>query len=151
MFMVVVTLFVICWLPYHGFFVYQFINDQVVSYKHIRHIYLSFYWLAMSNTMINPLVYYYMNTRWLNDPTRRLMPKFPFLRLWLFVLIFGLRFREHFRTVLCCWKRPLSTSATSPMRGALVMRQLRNDRADFVPGQSLLLVTLDPFSTSTST
>ncbi len=63
MFMVVVTLFVICWLPYHGFFVYQFINDQVVSYKHIRHIYLSFYWLAMSNTMINPLVYYYMNSR----------------------------------------------------------------------------------------
>ena len=63
MFMVIVTLFVICWLPYHGFFVYQFINDQVVSYKHIRQIYLSFYWLAMSNTMINPLVYYYMNTK----------------------------------------------------------------------------------------
>jgi tachykinin-like receptor len=63
MFMVIVTLFVVCWLPYHGYFVYQFIDDQVISYKYTQHIFLSFYWLAMSNTMINPLVYYYMNTR----------------------------------------------------------------------------------------
>lgn len=66
MFMVIVTLFVVCWLPYHGYFVYQFIDDQVISYKYTQHIFLSFYWLAMSNTMINPLVYYYMNTRYFN-------------------------------------------------------------------------------------
>lgn len=63
MFTVIVTLFVVCWLPYHGYFVYQFIDDQVISYKYTQHVFLSFYWLAMSNTMINPLVYYYMNTR----------------------------------------------------------------------------------------
>lgn len=63
MFTVIVTLFVVCWLPYHGYFVYQFIDDQVISYKYTQHIFLAFYWLAMSNTMINPLVYYYMNTR----------------------------------------------------------------------------------------
>lgn len=65
MFIVVVMLFAVCWLPYHGYFMYQFIDDQVISYKHVQHIFLSFYWLAMSNAMINPLVYYYMNARFL--------------------------------------------------------------------------------------
>ncbi len=65
MFIVVVMLFAICWLPYHGYFVYQFIDHEVISYKYVQHIFLSFYWLAMSNAMINPLVYYYMNARFL--------------------------------------------------------------------------------------
>ena len=63
MFMLEIALFVICWLPFHGYFVYQFIDDQIVFYKHAQHVYLSFYWLAMSNAIINPLVYYSMNTR----------------------------------------------------------------------------------------
>ncbi|EFX77113.1 hypothetical protein DAPPUDRAFT_54432 [Daphnia pulex] len=66
MFMVIVMLFAVCWLPYHGYFVYQFIDDQVISYKYVQHIFLAFYWLAMSNAMINPLVYYYMNARFFN-------------------------------------------------------------------------------------
>ena len=61
--MVVVGLFIICWLPYQSYFVYQFIDDQMASYKYIQPIFLSFYWLAMSNAMINPLVYYFMNAR----------------------------------------------------------------------------------------
>lgn len=65
MFIVVVMLFAVCWLPYHGYFVYQFIDHQVISYKYVQHIFLSFYWLAMSNAMINPLVYYYMNARYM--------------------------------------------------------------------------------------
>ncbi|XP_057370381.2 neuromedin-K receptor-like isoform X2 [Daphnia carinata] len=84
MFMVIVVLFAVCWLPYHGYFVYQFIDHQVISYKYVQHIFLSFYWLAMSNAMINPLVYYYMNAR----------------------------FRQYFKTVLChflCCGRRLST------------------------------------------
>lgn len=84
MFMVIVVLFAVCWLPYHGYFVYQFIDDQVISYKYVQHIFLAFYWLAMSNAMINPLVYYYMNAR----------------------------FRQYFKTVLChflCCGRRLST------------------------------------------
>lgn len=63
MFIVVVMLFAICWLPYHAYFVYQFIDKDVISSKHVQHIFLAFYWLAMSNAMINPLVYYYMNAR----------------------------------------------------------------------------------------
>ena len=224
--MVVVTLFVICWLPYHGFFVWSepnykfstwfnhfYLTTQYQEYRtmvitctrviervHERQdnntspVNLLFYrllrfragglprslftlgirnipihqWpsrLIQAHTAHLPVVllagdeqYYDQSSRLLlhehqviERPDSETDAKVPLLRLWLFVLIFGLRFREHFRTVLCCWKRPLSTSATSPMRGALVMRQLRNDRADFVPGQSLLLVTLDPFSTSTST
>ena len=66
MFMVIVLLFAVCWLPYHGYFVYQFIDGQVISYKYVQHIFLAFYWLAMSNAMINPLVYYYMNARFLD-------------------------------------------------------------------------------------
>ncbi len=34
---------------------------QVVSFEHIQHIYLGFYWFAMSNSMVNPIVYYIMN------------------------------------------------------------------------------------------
>ena len=64
MFMVVVGLFIFCWLPYQSYFVYQFIDDKIASYKYIQPIFLSFYWLAMSNAMINPLIYYFMNTRY---------------------------------------------------------------------------------------
>ena len=63
MFSVIVTLFVVCWLPYHVYFVYQFFDRDVNRSKHVQHIYLGFYWLAMSNTMINPLIYYFMNSR----------------------------------------------------------------------------------------
>ena len=53
----------------------------------------------------------------------RLWPITPFS---FFILIFVPRFREHFRTVLCFWnkRRRLSTLTTSPMGGALIMRQL---------------------------
>ncbi|KAI9564743.1 hypothetical protein GHT06_008484 [Daphnia sinensis] len=113
MFTVIVTLFVVCWLPYHGYFVYQFIDDQVISYKYTQHIFLAFYWLAMSNTMINPLVYYYMNTR----------------------------FREHFRSALCCRGRPPALNSMASTAGSAIIIPragqrstpiLRNDRADFV-------------------
>jgi tachykinin-like receptor len=30
----------------------------------VQHLYLGFYWLAMSNTMVNPLIYYWMNARY---------------------------------------------------------------------------------------
>ena len=30
----------------------------------IQHVYLGFYWLAMANSMINPCVYYWMNSRY---------------------------------------------------------------------------------------
>ncbi|XP_015790474.1 tachykinin-like peptides receptor 86C [Tetranychus urticae] len=63
MLIALVVLFAICWLPYHAYFLYSYhyphINQSVI----IQHIYLFSYWLAMSNSMYNPLVYYWMNKR----------------------------------------------------------------------------------------
>eukprot|EP00099_Drosophila_melanogaster_P002031 NP_001097741.1 Tachykinin-like receptor at 86C, isoform B [Drosophila melanogaster] len=63
MFIAIVSIFAICWLPYHLFFIYAYHNNQVASTKYVQHMYLGFYWLAMSNAMVNPLIYYWMNKR----------------------------------------------------------------------------------------
>lgn len=63
MFIIIVTIFAICWLPYHLFFVYAYHNNQVTSTSYVQQMYLAFYWLAMSNAMVNPLIYYWMNGR----------------------------------------------------------------------------------------
>ncbi|CAM1306028.1 Uncharacterised protein r2_g1580 [Pycnogonum litorale] len=77
MFIVVVTSFTLCWLPYHIFFMYSYHNNDVLFSTYVQHLYLGFYWLAMSNAMYNPIVYYWMNGR----------------------------FRLYFNSVLCCWKK----------------------------------------------
>ncbi len=63
MFIVMVTLFALCWLPYHLYFISVYHNPSIASYRYIKHIYLCFYWLAMSNAMVNPLIYYFLNAR----------------------------------------------------------------------------------------
>ncbi|XP_015591693.1 tachykinin-like peptides receptor 86C isoform X4 [Cephus cinctus] len=63
MFIVVVTIFAVCWLPYHGYFIFSYHNRRFTESSYAQHIYLSFYWLAMSNAMVNPIIYYWMNTR----------------------------------------------------------------------------------------
>jgi len=63
MFVVVVTIFAVCWLPYHLFFIYSYHNNQMASTSYVPHLYLGFYWLAMANTMVNPIIYYWMNGR----------------------------------------------------------------------------------------
>ncbi|GAB0086197.1 tachykinin-like peptides receptor 99D [Sergentomyia squamirostris] len=63
MFIIIVTIFGICWLPYHLFFIYAYHNNQVTSTSYVQQMYLAFYWLAMSNAMVNPLIYYWMNGR----------------------------------------------------------------------------------------
>lgn len=63
MFIAIVSIFAICWLPYHMFFIYAYHNNQVASTKYVQHMYLGFYWLAMSNAMVNPIIYYWMNKR----------------------------------------------------------------------------------------
>lgn len=63
MFIIVVTIFGICWLPYHLFFVYAYHNNQMTSSSYVQQLYLGFYWLAMSNAMVNPIIYYWMNSR----------------------------------------------------------------------------------------
>jgi tachykinin receptor 3 len=66
MFMVVVVIFAICWLPYHVYFIYTYHNKEVTTKPYIQHVYLSFYWLAMANAMINPAIYYGMNARYVH-------------------------------------------------------------------------------------
>lgn len=61
--MVVVLIFAICWLPYHVYFIYTYHNKEVVVKPYIQHVYLTFYWLAMANAMVNPAIYYGMNAR----------------------------------------------------------------------------------------
>ncbi|XP_050057165.1 tachykinin-like peptides receptor 86C isoform X5 [Aphis gossypii] len=63
MFAVVVTIFLICWLPYHSYFVYAYHNKSIVVKTYVQDLFLSFYWLAMSNSMVNPIIYYWMNPR----------------------------------------------------------------------------------------
>ncbi|XP_050600134.1 tachykinin-like peptides receptor 86C isoform X3 [Bombus affinis] len=63
MFIIVVVIFAICWLPYQGFFIFVYHHKHLAENSNIQHVYLSFYWLAMSNAMVNPIIYYWMNNR----------------------------------------------------------------------------------------
>ncbi|XP_065583386.1 tachykinin-like peptides receptor 86C [Artemia franciscana] len=63
MFIILVAVFTICWLPYHIYFIYQYHDPEFLGTTYVKHVYLAVYWLAMSNAMINPLLYYAMNTR----------------------------------------------------------------------------------------
>lgn len=63
MFIAVVTIFAICWLPYHMFYVYAYHQPRITSTSSTPHLFLAFYWLAMSNSMVNPIIYYWMNRR----------------------------------------------------------------------------------------
>lgn len=56
------TVFSLCWLPYQVYFlVFPFIMPLVGP--NIKNIYLAFYWLAMFNSSLNPLIYCLLNKR----------------------------------------------------------------------------------------
>ncbi|XP_050667628.1 tachykinin-like peptides receptor 86C isoform X2 [Leptidea sinapis] len=77
MFILVIVIFGLCWLPYHSYFIYTHFYPTVLYMKYIQHVYLGFYWLAMANAMVNPIIYYWMNAK----------------------------FRSYFRTaILCRWR-----------------------------------------------
>ncbi|KAL6443936.1 hypothetical protein ACFW04_001727 [Cataglyphis niger] len=61
MFIIVVTIFAVCWLPYQGFFIFVYHYRHFAESSYVQHVYLGFYWLAMSNSMVNPIIYYWMN------------------------------------------------------------------------------------------
>jgi hypothetical protein len=63
MFAVVVIIFMVCWAPYHIYFIYSYHNPSITKMPYINHIYLGFYWLAMANTCVNPIIYYWMNRK----------------------------------------------------------------------------------------
>ncbi|KAG8179382.1 hypothetical protein JTE90_022086 [Oedothorax gibbosus] len=63
MLVAIMLLFAFCWLPYHIYFLYTYYNAEVIHARFIQHVYLAIYWLAMSNSCYNPIVYYVMNSR----------------------------------------------------------------------------------------
>ncbi|XP_051945447.1 neuromedin-K receptor-like [Xyrauchen texanus] len=63
MMIVVVTTFAICWLPYHIYFILGSFNRDIYKQHYIQQVYLSIFWLAMSSTMYNPIIYCCLNQR----------------------------------------------------------------------------------------
>ena len=57
MFALVVLIFVVCWAPYHIYFIYSYHNPSIMKIPYIGHVYLLFYWLAMCQTCVNPIIY----------------------------------------------------------------------------------------------
>ena len=63
MFVTVVLLFGLCWFPYHFYFIYVFHHNHILQLPITQHVYFLFYFLAMGNSMINPIIYFFMNAR----------------------------------------------------------------------------------------
>ncbi|KAF2367701.1 G protein-coupled receptor rhodopsin-like [Trinorchestia longiramus] len=66
MMIVVVTMFGVCWLPYHLYFIIVDKFPEITTYRHTQTIYLFIYWLAMSNSMYNPIIYCWLNDKFRN-------------------------------------------------------------------------------------
>jgi hypothetical protein len=65
----VLCIFAVCWLPYHIYFILQHHLPEITSVAHAQHIFLALYWLAMSNSMYNPFIYCWMNSRSVTFPS----------------------------------------------------------------------------------
>ncbi|XP_043925862.1 neuromedin-K receptor-like [Protopterus annectens] len=63
MLITVVISFAICWLPYHIYFLLGWLYKDIYRWKYIQQIYLGVFWLAMSSTMYNPIIYCCLNKR----------------------------------------------------------------------------------------
>jgi len=64
MMIVVVTIFAVCWLPFHIYFIISWHMQEINVTSYIQELYLGIYWLAMSNSMYNPIIYCWMNSRY---------------------------------------------------------------------------------------
>ncbi|XP_059816632.1 substance-P receptor-like, partial [Hypanus sabinus] len=63
MMIVVVTTFAVCWLPFHIYFLLSLFHPDIYLEKYIQQVYLAIFWLAMSSTMYNPIIYCCLNER----------------------------------------------------------------------------------------
>ncbi|XP_049421549.1 substance-K receptor isoform X1 [Epinephelus fuscoguttatus] len=63
MMVVVVVTFALCWLPYHIYFILGSFNRDIYKKQYIQQVYLAIFWLAMSSTMYNPIIYCCLNQR----------------------------------------------------------------------------------------
>lgn len=63
MMVVVVVIFAVCWLPFQIYFIVTSYYPELTDQPYIQDVYLAIYWLAMSNSMYNPIIYCWMNSR----------------------------------------------------------------------------------------
>ncbi|GFO39362.1 substance-k receptor, partial [Plakobranchus ocellatus] len=63
MMIAVVVIFGLCWLPTHIYFILISVINELPLWPYIQQVYLLIYWLAMSNSMYNPIIYCLMNAR----------------------------------------------------------------------------------------
>ncbi len=61
MLIVLTVIFGVCWLPYHAYFLVLYYFPSISFAAGIQHVFLAFYWLAMSHATVNPAVYFLMN------------------------------------------------------------------------------------------
>nr|XP_027197087.1 uncharacterized protein LOC113791498 isoform X1 [Dermatophagoides pteronyssinus] len=59
----VISVFALCWLPYHSYFISIYWWPSLIKTSGIKHIYLAFYWFAMANSLFNPVILFAMNRR----------------------------------------------------------------------------------------
>ncbi|KAI5617443.1 substance-K receptor, partial [Silurus asotus] len=80
MMIIVVTTFAICWLPYHIYFILGSFKKDIYNQRYIQQVYLAIFWLAMSSTMYNPIIYCCLNQRF-RSGFRRAFRWCPFIRV----------------------------------------------------------------------
>ncbi|XP_026797869.3 substance-K receptor [Pangasianodon hypophthalmus] len=80
MMIVVVTTFAVCWLPYHIYFILGSFKKDIYNQHYIQQVYLAIFWLAMSSTMYNPIIYCCLNQRF-RSGFRRAFRWCPFIRV----------------------------------------------------------------------
>lgn len=71
MMITVVSIFMISWFPYHAYFTMFMEKFAEMNLEYALHIYLNMYFLAMSSTIFNPIIYCWLNSRWAAAPTPR--------------------------------------------------------------------------------
>ncbi|CAH8669191.1 Tachykinin-like peptides receptor 99D [Schistosoma haematobium] len=59
----VMLIFAICWLPYQLFFILLQLSPTIKSSHSLPIIFICCYWLAMSNSVYNPIIYVLMNKK----------------------------------------------------------------------------------------
>ena len=64
MFMVVLAVFGLCWLPYQAYFIYSYYHTSILSQAVTQHVFLAFFWLAMANSALNPVIYFLMDAKY---------------------------------------------------------------------------------------